>query len=64
MNSLMDGGIPDNPCWIRGEDGILHYEEQIFVSDTGNLWLQLLKTKHDYVLAGHPGQSKTYQLVH
>jgi len=43
---------------------MLYYEEQFFVSDTGNLWLQVLKTKHDHMLAGHPRQSKTYQLVH
>jgi len=44
--------------------GILYYEGQFFMSDTGDLWLQVLKTKHDHVLAGHPEQSKTYQLVH
>ena len=31
--------------------------------NTSDLWLQVLKTKHDHVLAGHPGQAKTYQLV-
>jgi len=43
---------------------MLYYEGQFFMPDTSNLWLQVLKTKHDHVLAGHPGQSKTYQLVH
>ena len=42
---------------------MLYYEEQLFVPDTGDLRLQVLKTKHDHVLAGHPGQAKTYQLV-
>jgi len=62
-NPLMNRGMTDNHCWTRGEDDMLYYEEQVFVSDTDNLRLQVLKTKHDHVLAGHPGQSKTYQLV-
>jgi len=62
-NPLMNGGMTDDPCWTRGEDDMLYYEGQVFVPDTGNLQLQVLKTKHDHMLAGHPGQSKTYQLV-
>ena len=62
-NPLMNGGMTDDHCWTRGEDDILYYEEQVFVPNTGNLQLQVLKTKHNHVLAGHPGQSKTYQLV-
>ena len=62
-NLLMNGRMTDNHHWTRGEDDMLYYEGQVFVPDTGNLQLQVLKTKHDHVLAGHPGQSKTYQLV-
>jgi len=59
----MNRGITNNPCWTRGEDDMLYYEGQVFIPDTSNLQLQVLKTKHDHVLAGHSGQSKTYQLV-
>jgi len=62
-NPLMNGGITDDHHWTRDEDNMLYYEEQVFIPNTGNLWLQVLKTKYDYVLAGHPEQSKTYQLV-
>ena len=62
-NPLMNGEMTDDSHWTRGEDDMLYYEEQVFIPDTGNLRLQVLKTKHDHVLAGHPGQSKTYQLV-
>jgi len=58
-----NGETTEDPRWTRGEDSTLYYEEQLFVPDTGNLWLQVLKTKHDHVLAGHPGQAKTHQLV-
>jgi len=33
------------------------------MSNTDDLQLQVLKANHDHVLAGHPGQSKTYHLV-
>ena len=60
---LINGGTTEDPRWTKSEDSTLYYEGQFFVPDTGNLWLQVLKTKHDHVLAGHLGQSKTYQLV-
>jgi len=50
-----NGETIEDPRWTRGEDGMLYYEEQLFVPDTGDLQLQVLKTKHDHVLAGHPG---------
>jgi len=63
MYSLMNGGTTEDLRWTRGEDGILYYERQLFVPNTDDLWLQVLKANHDYVLAGHPGQFKTYHLV-
>jgi len=53
-NPLMNRRMTDNHRWTRGEDDMLYYEEQVFVPDTSNLRLQVLKTKHDHVLAGHP----------
>jgi len=63
MYPLMNGGTTEDFRWTRGEDGILYYERQFFVPNTDDLRLQVLKANHDYVLTGHPGQSKTYQLV-
>jgi len=59
----MNGGTTEDLYWTRGKNGMLYYEGQFFVPDTGDLWLQVLKTKHNHVLADHLGQSKTYQLV-
>ena len=59
-NPLMNGGMTDDHCWTRGKDNMLYYEGQVFIPDTGNFRLQVLKNKHDHVLAGHPEQSKTY----
>jgi len=50
--------------WTLDGDGILYYEGQIHIPDTRDLWLQVLNFRYDHVLAGHPGQSKTYQMVH
>jgi len=61
---LMNRETTKDPRWTRDEDSTLYYEGQFFMPNTGDLWLQVLKTKHDHVLAEHPGQSKTYQLVH
>jgi len=63
MYPLMNGGTTEDFRWTRGEDGILYYEGQFFVPNTDDLRLQVLKANYDHVLAGHPGQSKTYQLV-
>jgi len=60
---LMNGGTTEDLQWTRGEDGILYYEGQLFVPNTDDLRLQVLKANHDHVLAGHPEQSKTYHLV-
>jgi len=49
--------------WTTNVNGHLYFKEQIFVPDIGNLHLCILKTKHNHVLTGHPGQAKTLQLV-
>jgi len=59
----VDRGNLEDHCWTEEEDGMRYYEGQVYVPDTGDLCLQVLKSNHDHVLAGHPGQSKTYQLV-
>jgi len=60
MYLLMNKGTTEDPHWTRGENGMLYYEGQFFMPNTGDLQLQVLKTKYDHVLAEHPGQSKTY----
>jgi len=54
----------NDSCWNLLPDSFLYYEGQKYVSNYNQLWLQVLKAKHDHILAGHPGQNKTYQLIH
>jgi len=56
---------PDNadPRWSFGEDGLLRQDGKIFVPDTNDLRLRILRYKHDHILSGHFGQNKTLQLV-
>ena len=63
LKPLVDGENLEDHCWTEEEDGMRYYKRQVYVPDTGDLCLQVLKSNHDHVLAGHPGQSKTYQLV-
>ena len=35
----------------------------IYVPDSSNLRLHVLHYKHDHILAGHPGQNKTVELI-
>ena len=53
----------DNSCWALQPGGFLYFEGQKYVPDLNQLRLRVLKMKHDHILAEHPGQSKTYQLV-
>jgi len=53
----------EDPCWIKGEDNLWYYKGLIYVPKNDDLHLQVLKSRHNHVLAGHPGQLKTYQLI-
>jgi len=53
-----------NLQWEIRKDGLLYFERRVYVPDANNLRLQVLQLKHDHILAGHPEQSKTYQLIY
>jgi len=57
-------GTHEDTHWQLGEDGLLYFKNQIYVPESQNLRLQVIQLRHDHILAGHPGQSKTYQLIH
>ena len=61
--SMKHTNTSNNPHWTLQPDGFLYFKGQKYISDLNQLRLQVLKMKHDHILAGHPGQSKTYQLV-
>ena len=62
--SMVYANIDSNPCWSLQPDGFLYYKGQKYVPNYDHLWLWVLKAKHDHILVGHPGQNKTYQLIH
>jgi len=51
------------PPWSKDDNGRLLYQNRLFVPDAHDLRLRVLRTFHDHVLVGHPGQTKTQQLV-
>ena len=52
----------DSPWQLRN-DGFLYSEDRIYVPDSQDPRLQVVQLKHDHILADHPGQSKTCQLI-
>ena len=66
--------LPDNPLyiahlkepkphWSVTPDGFLHHNSLIYIPDSNDLWLRVLRYKHDHILSGHPGQNKTVDLI-
>ena len=51
------------PHWSLTSDGFLRHYDLIYVPDSSNLQLRVLRYKHDHILAGHPGQNKTVKLI-
>jgi hypothetical protein len=49
--------------WTVDTDGLLHYDNCIWVPDSETLCLDILRNCHDHVLAGHFGQNRTLELV-
>jgi hypothetical protein len=53
---------PADPKWTLS-DGLLHLNDRIFVPDSADLRLRVMKHMHDHPLSGHLGQNKTLDLV-
>ena len=49
--------------WTMDTDGLLRYDNRIWVPDTETLCLDVLQNCHDHVLAGYFGQNWTLELV-
>ena len=54
---------PSAPKWSLSEDGMLLLNKRLYVLNHNNLWLQVLRCKHDHSLMGHYGQNKTIELI-
>ncbi|KAJ8454533.1 hypothetical protein ONZ45_g19267 [Pleurotus djamor] len=51
------------PRWSKDDSGLLRLDGRIYVPESDDLRLRVLRYKHDHPLAGHYGQSKTLALV-
>ena len=51
------------PRWSETPDGFLRHDNLIYIPDSNDLRLRVLKYKHDHILSGHPGQNKTIDLI-
>ena len=49
--------------WSVDDQGLLHYDDRIWVPDSDDLRLWILLNNHDHPIAGHYGQNKTLDLV-
>ena len=45
------------------DQGLLRYDDRIWVPDSDDLCLRILLNNHDHPIAGHYGQNKTLDLV-
>jgi len=53
---------PTDPKWTLSE-GLLLLNNRIFIPDSADLCLRVMKHMHDHPLSGHLGQNKTLDLV-
>ena len=49
-------------CWSVTPDGLLQHD-LIYILDSNDLRLCVLRYKHDHILSRHPGQNKTIELI-
>jgi hypothetical protein len=74
LNSDILSALPDNLIyqahlvelsfhWSVTPDRFLHQDNLINIPDSNNLRLCVLRHKHNHILSGHPGCSKTVDLI-
>jgi len=51
------------PNWSISTDGFLRHHDRIYIPNSDDLRLRVLRNKHDHILSGHPGQNKTTELI-
>jgi hypothetical protein len=50
-------------CWTVDTDGLLHYDNCIWVSNSETLYLDILRNCHNHVLASYFGYNRTLKLA-
>ena len=53
-----------NPQWSTNETSYLCLDGCMYIPETDNLHLHVLRYKHDHPLLGHFGQNRTLKLIH
>ena len=53
----------NNSRWTRDSEGFLRLNDRIYVPDSEDLRIQVLRAFHDHPTAGHWGQNKTQALI-
>jgi len=62
MRNMFNSYAPtDHTCQ---EAGLLFYRKKLYTPDLGQPKALLLQEAHDNLTAGHPGRTKTYEMVH
>jgi hypothetical protein len=63
----LDNNLPKHPQISLAEcsqdSGLLFYRKRLYIPDLDELKASLLQEVHDNLSAGHPGRSKTYELL-
>ena len=52
-----------NPRWSTNETGYLCLDGRMYIPETDNLCLCVLRYKHDHPLSGHFSQNRTLKLI-
>jgi len=55
---------PTDQRWSTNAEGLLCWEGRILVPEANELRLHVLHARYNHVLAGHFGQTRTFQSVH
>ena len=74
LNTDILSALPEDPVYLAHQkdpqdrwsvtpDGFLRHDNLIYIPDTNDLRLRVLRNKHDHILAGHPGQTKTIEMI-
>jgi len=51
------------PRWSTDEQGLVRYDDRIWIPDSDDLRLRVLHYHHDHPISGHFGQNKTLELI-
>jgi Integrase zinc binding domain len=74
LNSNIKSALSDDPIykahlndpqtrWSVNSEGFLLHDNLVYVPDSNDLRLCILRFKHDHIISGHPGQTKTIELI-